>query len=60
MMLKYSFGLEKEANCIDEAIEKTVQTYRTYDIMEEGKTKVGTKEMGDLIAEAISQAQITN
>ena len=24
--------------------------YRTYDIMSEGKTKVGTKEMGDLIA----------
>jgi len=24
--------------------------YRTYDIMDEGKTKVGTKEIGELIA----------
>jgi 3-isopropylmalate dehydrogenase len=24
--------------------------YRTYDIMSEGKTRVGTKEMGDIIA----------
>jgi len=24
--------------------------YRTYDIMEGGKTKVGTREMGELVA----------
>jgi 3-isopropylmalate dehydrogenase len=24
--------------------------YRTYDIMSEGKVKVGTREMGDLVA----------
>ena len=27
--------------------------YRTYDIMEDGKTKLGTREMGDVIAKAI-------
>ncbi len=59
MMLKYAFGLEQEARCIDEATEKTVHSHRTYDIMEEGKTKVGTREMGDLIAKAVSQVQIT-
>ena len=52
MMLRYSFDLATEAA----AIEKTViavleEGYRTYDIMEDGKTKVGTREMGGLIAE---------
>jgi len=33
-------------------VEKVLQEgYRTYDIMDEGKTKVGTKEMGNLIAQ---------
>jgi len=54
MMLQYTYSLNQEARCIEEAVEKTVRDYRTYDIMEEGKTKVGTKEMGDLIAEAIA------
>lgn len=54
MLLKYTYGLEEEADCIDRAIEKTLQTHRTYDVMEEGKTKVGTREMGDLIAGAIA------
>lgn len=53
MMLQYSFGLSQEARCIEQAVEKTLHTYRTYDVMEEVKTKVGTKEMGDLIAEAV-------
>ncbi len=50
MMLRYSFDLDKEANVIEEAIEKVLkQGYRTSDIMSDGKTLVGTKEMGDLI-----------
>ena len=50
MMLRYSFGLVKEAEAIESAVEQVLhQDYRTYDIMDEGKTKVGTKEMGDLI-----------
>jgi len=56
MMLQYTYGLNQEVKCIEEAVENTVRTYRTYDIMEEGKTKVGTKEMGDLIAEVIAVA----
>ncbi|MCK4784422.1 MAG: 3-isopropylmalate dehydrogenase [Desulfobacteraceae bacterium] len=54
MMLQYSFNLEKEAKVIDKAIGKVLEDYRTYDLMEPGKTQVGTSEMGDLIAEVIA------
>jgi 3-isopropylmalate dehydrogenase len=51
MMLRYSFALEKEARAVEKAVEDVLnEGYRTYDIMSEGKTKVGTKEMGDIIA----------
>ena len=54
MMLKYSLGLTQEAQAVEEAIEKVLQEgYRTYDIMGEGKIKIGTRQMGDLIAERI-------
>ncbi len=50
MMLRYSFGLIKEAEAVESAVEKVLrQGYRTYDIMGEAKIKVGTREMGDLI-----------
>ena len=51
MMLRYSLGLTEEAQTIERAVDEVLQQgYRTYDIMDEGKTKVGTREMGDLIA----------
>jgi 3-isopropylmalate dehydrogenase len=51
MMLRYSFGLETEAAAVESAVEDVLnEGYRTYDIMSEGKKKVGTKEMGELIA----------
>ncbi len=51
MMLHYSLGLTKEARTVETAVEEVLnEGYRTYDIMDEGKTKVGTREMGDLIA----------
>ena len=54
MMLHYSFGLIKEAQTIEAAVEEVLsEGYRTYDIMSEGKIRVGTKEMGDLIAEKV-------
>ena len=54
MMLKYSFGLEKEAKAIENSIAQVLkQGYRTEDIMSDGCTLVGTKKMGDLIAENI-------
>lgn len=54
MMLRYSFGLEPEAQAIEKAVQGVLERgYRTYDIMEPGKTRVGTREMGDLIAGGI-------
>jgi len=51
IMLRYSLGLIEEAQAVESAVEEVLQDgYRTYDIMDEGKIKVGTKEMGDLIA----------
>ncbi len=54
MMLRYSFGLEIEAQAIENTVLAVLeQGYRTYDIMSEGKTRVGTKEMGELIAQRV-------
>jgi len=54
MMLRYSCGLTKEAQTIENTIAEILrQGYRTYDIMSEGKTKLGTKEMGDIIAKKV-------
>jgi 3-isopropylmalate dehydrogenase len=54
MMLRYSLGLTDEANKVERAVEKVLEEgYATYDIMGEGRTKVGTKKMGDLIAERV-------
>lgn len=54
MMLKYSFKLEEEAKAIEAAVTKTLEAgYRTPDIMSPGKTLIGTKEMGQRIAQAI-------
>jgi len=54
MMLRYSFGLEKEATAVEKAVEKVLdEGYRTREIMGEGMTKVGTEKMGSLIAERV-------
>ena len=51
MMLRYSFGLPKEANAVETAVNLALEdSYRTYDIMGEGMKKVGTSQMGDQIA----------
>ena len=50
MMLKYSFGLDKEYEIIENAVRKTLKDgYRTQDIMQDGMKKVSTSEMGDII-----------
>jgi len=54
MMLRFSFGLVVEAQTVETAVEEVLkQGYRTYDILDEGKIKVGTKEMGELIAKKV-------
>ncbi len=52
MMLRYSFVLETEAQAVENAVLAALEKgYRTYDIMSEGKIRVGTKEMGEFIAQ---------
>ncbi len=54
MMLRMSFGLIKEADAIEEAVDKVLsEGYRTADIMSDGMKKIGTKEMAALIAERL-------
>ena len=54
MMLRHSFGLEAEALAIEEAIGRVLdEGYRTADIHSPGMKKIGTKEMGRRIAEAL-------
>ncbi|MBI4297893.1 MAG: 3-isopropylmalate dehydrogenase [Chloroflexi bacterium] len=51
MMLRYSLGLEAEARAVEKAVLGVLEAgHRTYDIVEPGKTSVGTREMGDLVA----------
>ncbi len=54
MMLRYTLNLEKEAGAIEDAVNKVLKEgYRTGDIMSRGKTLVGTRKMGQLIADRI-------
>jgi len=55
MMLRYSLDLDKEAEAVEAAVQKVLTDgYRTGDIMSDGCKLVGTKEMGNLIADAIA------
>jgi len=55
MMLRYSFSLQTEADCIENAVKAVLKKgYRTIDIMSEGMTLVGTGQMGDLIVKEIA------
>lgn len=56
LMLRYSFGLDAEATAVEEAVDHVLgQGYRTWDIMQEGSKQVGTREMGDLVAEWVQR-----
>ena len=55
MMLRYTFGLEAEAQRVEAAVKKVLaQGYRTGDIYERGTNKVGTREMGDAVLAALA------
>ncbi|MEG1930407.1 MAG: 3-isopropylmalate dehydrogenase [Anaerovorax sp.] len=50
MMLRYTFGLQEEAEAIEKAVKAVLtKGYRTSDLMTEGMKLVGTKEVGSLI-----------
>lgn len=54
MLLRYSFGLGREADAVENAVKAVLKKgLRTIDIMDEGKTLLGTREMGDAIVSEI-------
>ena len=54
MLLRHSFAREADAKRVERAVRSVLsEGYRTADIMQPGAKRVGTVEMGDLVAEAI-------
>ena len=54
MMLRYSLNKAEQADRIEAAVKTVLgQGLRTADIYEDGKTRVGTKEMGDAVVAAL-------
>lgn len=54
MMLRYSLDLDREADAVEQAVQNVLsEGYRTVDIMSEGCTCTGTREMGELITKHI-------
>ena len=55
MMLRYSLNQENLADKIEAAVNRVLdQGYRTQDIAGDGNSVVGTREMGDLVVEALA------
>ncbi|EJW09368.1 3-isopropylmalate dehydrogenase [Rhodovulum sp. PH10] len=56
MALRYSFGLAKEADFVEQAIANTLNAgIRTADIKAEGCKVVGTREMGDAVISEVAR-----
>lgn len=54
MMLRHSFDLEAQAARVEDAVRAVLRDgLRTADIHQPGSRKVGTREMGDAVAEAV-------
>ena len=54
MLLRYSLEENQAADCIEQAIEKTLaQGYRTVDLYKDGFIKVGTESLTSLIIKNI-------
>ena len=55
MMLRYSFDMQKHADMVEQAITHVLSDgFRTADIMQEGKTKLSTTQMGEKIINALA------
>jgi len=55
MMLRWSFGLQAEAEAVETAVSHILAAgHRTPDIAYHGEKPIGTQEMGDLVAQALS------
>lgn len=56
MMLRYSFDMAVEADCIESAVSAVLEAgYRTGDIFSPGCTQVGCREMGRLVTEYLKK-----
>ena len=56
MMLRYSFDMKDEADLIDKAVSQALDAGpRTADIMAEGREKVGTKGMMDIVIRQLEE-----
>lgn len=56
MMLRYSFDMAAEADCIESAVSAVLDSgYRTGDIFSPGCTQVGCREMGRLVTEHLKK-----
>ena len=54
MALRYSFDLPGEAAVVEKAVTRVLgEGLRTGDIMQPGKTKIGTREMGEAVLKAL-------
>lgn len=54
MMLRYSFDMDEAATQVEKAVANVLEKgYRTSDIYEEGKNRVGTEEVGFLILDEL-------
>jgi 3-isopropylmalate dehydrogenase len=54
MMLRHSFDLEEQARRVEDAVRSVLRAgLRTADIHQPGSRKIGTREMGDAVVEAI-------
>ena len=56
LLLRYSFGMEEAAAIVEKSVRHVLaEGYRTADIAEPGSRRVGTEEMGDAVAAAVSR-----
>ncbi len=54
MLLRYSLGLEKEAEAVERAVSAALDAgYRTADIASKGETPISTVQMGDAVVQRI-------
>jgi 3-isopropylmalate dehydrogenase len=54
MLLRFSLNKPEQADRVESAVKKVLaQGLRTPDIYEEGTAKVGTKQMGDAVVNAL-------
>jgi 3-isopropylmalate dehydrogenase len=59
MLLRHSFHLEREAACIETAVQATLAAgHRTRDLVKPGQTCLNTSEMGRKVAESVQTLRL--